>query len=830
MIVRVHSTLDIYNNAEMTTLPTGIFDELSLRNVSLFPTNASHLAESICVHLTLRSLMLWRVLLIYMCKLVHSGYCIDFQWEVWRSQNKKSWLWIVENYDVHDWAWLGQFGIYNSIQLELHHDLMRVNVDTDKDSEICWPRSSLDSQQFASRWQHTNDLRSVLGLTKNWPILSRAFNKMCFRCWVEWSCLRCVAGKYKVASGSAACTNCGPGQYSTVVGATSNSCQNCKANSNSPVGSAYCICNAGFSGLGTAQDPDGGTCTSCIAGKYKIAPADSACSNCEYGKYSTAVGATSDTCENCPANSNTPAVASDEEIDCICNSGSTGPNGNTCSQCATGTYKAATGNAVCNACPENSNSPLESTATTDCKCNAGYNGPDGGDCNACAMGKYKANTGYSATGCDDCASGKYLDTPGNNAEADCLTCPVNSGNNPAASTAESDCTCVAGTTGPNGGTCSQCAAGTHKAAPGTAVCDACPANSNSPVQSTSSTACKCNTGYNGPDGGDCTTCAMGRYKANTGYSATGCDDCESGKYLDTSGNDEESDCLACPVYSGNNPAASTAQSDCTCDFGYHGPDAGPCAICVAGRYKDVTGSGTCINCVAGKYSSALGATHAGTCMDCEAGKYLQTPGNDDISDCVSTHIHTHAHTRIHWINVCIYMRMCDAYKYVHTWISIQKCLQKIYIYIHICKYIYIHVPHTKDSCQTHERVMSHIWMQMECAADTYAVNTGEGFCVSELIFRCPSFPCVYCKDRMPQTYSISNHFFRFYVVSDMSREIHLATIKHELEWLPVQLGHRVGGGDKRRALPWLSTWQIQGHTGEYSLYQLSWKCYIAGSQ
>jgi len=64
----------------------------------------------------------------------------------------------------------------------------------------------------------------------------------------------------------------------------------------------------------------------------------------------------------------------------------------------------------------------------------------------------------------------------------------------------------------------------------------------------------------------------------------------------------------------------------------------------------------------------------------------------------------------------------------------------------------------------------------------------------------------------------------------MSREIHLATIKRELERLSVQLGHRVGGGDKRRAMHWLSTWQIQGRTGECSLYQLSWKRYVAGSQ
>jgi len=43
------------------------------------------------------------------------------------------------------------------------------------------------------------------------------------------------------------------------------------------------------------------------------------------------------------------------------------------------------------------------------------------------------------TGCDKCASGKYLDVIGQDAEGDCKACPANSGNNPAASTAEESC-------------------------------------------------------------------------------------------------------------------------------------------------------------------------------------------------------------------------------------------------------------------------------------------------------------------------------------------------------------------------------------------------------
>jgi len=43
------------------------------------------------------------------------------------------------------------------------------------------------------------------------------------------------------------------------------------------------------------------------------------------------------------------------------------------------------------------------------------------------------------------------------------------------------CTCGKGSTGPNGGTCTACEAGTYKDSPGPAACTACPANSTSPA-------------------------------------------------------------------------------------------------------------------------------------------------------------------------------------------------------------------------------------------------------------------------------------------------------------------------------------------------------------
>ena len=55
------------------------------------------------------------------------------------------------------------------------------------------------------------------------------------------------------------------------------------------------------------------------------------------------------------------------------------------------------------------------------------------------------------------------------------SCPANS-NSPAGSDALTDCTCNAGFTGPDGGPCSQCAAGKYKSMTGSEACSSCPAN------------------------------------------------------------------------------------------------------------------------------------------------------------------------------------------------------------------------------------------------------------------------------------------------------------------------------------------------------------------
>ena len=58
----------------------------------------------------------------------------------------------------------------------------------------------------------------------------------------------------------------------------------------------------------------------------------------------------------------------------------------------------------------------------------------------------------------------------------CICAHVN-----AASDATGDCACIAGYTGPNGGTCTACEEGKYKDSPGPAACSTCPGNSTSPA-------------------------------------------------------------------------------------------------------------------------------------------------------------------------------------------------------------------------------------------------------------------------------------------------------------------------------------------------------------
>ena len=290
-------------------------------------------------------------------------------------------------------------------------------------------------------------------------------------------CVNCAAGTYSTtagASSSTVCVNCAAGTYSGVAGATlAANCIACPVGSTSGTGATACIsaslpCNAGYTG------PDG-SCTACVAGKYKTITGSAACTDCGAGTYSTSTQATVEgTCLACPSNSSSYS-ASSAAGDCTCNAGFTGPNGDVCSACVAGKYKINTGSVTCTnclagtyssvagatlaanciACPAGSTSGTGATAciSASLSCNAGYTGPDG-SCSACGPGTYKITSG-SAT-CSNCGAGTYSGATAATDVSTCLSCPSNS-NSPSSSTAAAACTCAAGYSGPAGGPCSACA-------------------------------------------------------------------------------------------------------------------------------------------------------------------------------------------------------------------------------------------------------------------------------------------------------------------------------------------------------------------------------------
>jgi hypothetical protein len=445
---------------------------------------------------------------------------------------------------------------------------------------------------------------------------------------------QCNAG-YGGSEGGATCQPCLSNTFKAGVGNTA--CDSCPADSLSPASSTSvsdCLCNAGYTGA------NGGTCTVCAAGTFK-----------------TSIGSAG--CSGCTSDSDSPS-GSTSAADCLCNAGygySDVSSEPTCSPCEEDSYKSARANEACSLCPANSTALLGSDKQTDCLCNAGFTGPDGGVCSPCNSGSYKpsigsagcdipptnsravegvgyaCNAGYvkyytslqTATSrrllqtgfaCVACYAGKY------EANGVCRPCPASS-SSPSASDQLTDCLCVAGYSGPDGGTCEECPADTYKTATGSAECSDCPASSTSGAGSDEQTDCLCDAGSTGSDGGPCTACEGGTYKSGTG----------------------SAECSICPS-SSSSLVGSDAQTDCLCNVGYTGPDGGDCTACPLGTFKDTPGSDDCTSCPAAS-TSPLGSsdqeacvcvpgytlTATSTCSRCPADTYKDANGNQACSTC-----------------------------------------------------------------------------------------------------------------------------------------------------------------------------------------------------
>jgi len=264
-------------------------------------------------------------------------------------------------------------------------------------------------------------------------------------------------------------------------------------------------------------------------------------------------------------------------------------------------------------------------------------------CANCPAGQYSGVTGASsASACVGCPAGTYM--PGVGATT-CLSCAAYAD----ADVPRVECRCNAGASG-NGSVCVRCVAGKYKDVSGNSscvdcgpdtysttvgataagACLACPANTVSGTGSGVIAACVCNAGATGPDGGLCMLCAVGKYKMTNGSAV--CTDCLAGSYSGTQGANTSERCLRCPDNS-SSFASTSAITGCTCNTGASGPNGGPCALCVPGKYKTATGTALCTNCSANTFSSVTGATSISACSTCPANS--QSAGSSVLCLCNS---------------------------------------------------------------------------------------------------------------------------------------------------------------------------------------------------
>jgi len=327
-------------------------------------------------------------------------------------------------------------------------------------------------------------------------------------------------------------------------------------------------------------------CTLCVAGE--LPPTCQSCGGTGYLLEGTSA------CSSCPLNSKSP-IRSTRLTQCACNVGFTGTNGNICTACPAGKYNTGSGSAVCNDCPQSSNS---SSGSTVCICNAGFTRSSSGLCESCAAGKFKNSNGDVK--CTDCIAGKHSSVVGATSDV-CTLCPQNSVS-AIASDHITDCICKVGFTGQNGALCVSCVAGKFQNSNGDVkctdciagkyssvvgatsdVCTLCLENSVSAIASDDITDCKCKVGWTGSGGSvSCSACNLGTYKNSIGSDA--CQNCMAGTYSDTPSASTSDVCIACPVNS-DAVEASDSPTHCICNAGFSGVRGQVCIQCPISKYR-----------------------------------------------------------------------------------------------------------------------------------------------------------------------------------------------------------------------------------------------------
>jgi hypothetical protein len=211
------------------------------------------------------------------------------------------------------------------------------------------------------------------------------------------------------------------------------------------------------------------------------------------------------------------------------------------------------------------------------------------------------------------------------------------------------CICKPGATnfgGPDGEDCHPCPKDTYKSEPGSRNCTKCPYPSTSVPGSDEFDDCQCQRG------GACFACPTGYYRTwfadAQGNYKTSCIACEPGKYSDTVGATEPTDCKLCPGNS-NSKAGTASIMNCSCNIGYGGRWQGEnleCAPCDIGYYKNWNGSSACAQCPAQSSTMIEGSDEVDDCLcnvgfsglydacePCDRGKYKDQLGSTLCTYC-----------------------------------------------------------------------------------------------------------------------------------------------------------------------------------------------------
>jgi phage tail protein X len=387
--------------------------------------------------------------------------------------------WCAESNDISQW-----------MQIDLGSDFRVHGVVTQcrAEAEQCVTeievQYSLTTSDFVSATAAGGSTRFILPTTYSstlktssifsQPVTAR-YIRINVRAWLGHVSMRAAVLTLSTTI-SNACADCGAGTYSAATGATAaGTCQACPGGTISPAGSdalgdcVVAVCPAGSTG------PDGGTCTACAAGKYK----DIAGVQWSFRTDESPYGWQEAYDEAAAAGRRLPTVA---ELRAYINSNPSA-------------FTQFNGldrwTPVVNPDLSNTKDFIQIGNSHHARGNIHTPYPSWGDSSS-----YEFQKVYTEVldACADCGAGTYSAATGATAAGTCQSCPTNSQSTPG-SDAATDCVCVVGFSGPDGGACAACVAGKYKANPGSADCTACLANSNHALTGrTAASACQCNAG------------------------------------------------------------------------------------------------------------------------------------------------------------------------------------------------------------------------------------------------------------------------------------------------------------------------------------------------